>query len=376
MLDIIITITFAYVHMCSTMSIFEEQCGIDTSSCRCNGEYTLLLYKQGYRPHWMYDIKADRFGYIKGIKSGHISYSAQASQCAVISKPEAPHKEIFSAQIPTHSNFEEVLYIALDSNNSRAVMKSLPHATRPQKVYVNFKLKDSYFHTLKQSVNCLPVEIIQRILPDFEHFYDHPVSNSEVNLGGCERYCLPDHGQLSALKMIVSCPASGPPVLVIGPFGAGKSRILAVAALYFMQARNGSPSRVLVCMQQRASVESFLSSFSSLIASKEHMEICVVQNYGKPKNESLKKWYATVDDFKQSYQSALRYRKPFLVITTCMTSRSLRFLPCDFFTHIMLDEAAQMREPENIIPLCLATPSTKIVVAGDPNQVRLTIDTF
>ena len=337
----------------------------------------MFLYNQGYRPYEMYDYEADQFGYLKGLKSGHIVYTAQASQYVSISKLEAPHKVICSAQIPRSnlSHFEEVLYVALDSNNSRAVMKSFPHARKSQKVYVNFKLKDSYFPTLKQSVSCLPVEIIQRILPDTKHFYDHHVSNSEVDLGGCERYCLPDHGQLSALKMIVSCPASGPPVLVIGPFGAGKSRILAVAALYFMQARNGSPSRVLVCMQQRASVESFLGSFSSLIASKEHMEICVVQNYGKPKNESLKKWYATVDDFKQSYWNGLKYNKPFLVITTCMTSRSLvRFLPRDFFTHIMLDEAAQMREPENIIPLCLATPSTKIVVAGDPNQVRLKID--
>lgn len=41
-----------------------------------------------------------------------------------------------------------------------------------------------------------------------------------------------------------------------------------------------------------------------------------------------------------------------------------------FFTHILLDEAAQAMECETIMPLALATKSTRIVLAGDHMQVR------
>ena len=42
-----------------------------------------------------------------------------------------------------------------------------------------------------------------------------------------------------------------------------------------------------------------------------------------------------------------------------------------FFTHILMDEGAQAREPEAVAPLCLATKDTKIVIAGDSSQVGL-----
>lgn len=42
-----------------------------------------------------------------------------------------------------------------------------------------------------------------------------------------------------------------------------------------------------------------------------------------------------------------------------------------FFTHILLDEAAQAMECETIMPLALATKSTRIVLAGDHMQVSV-----
>jgi superfamily I DNA and/or RNA helicase len=40
------------------------------------------------------------------------------------------------------------------------------------------------------------------------------------------------------------------------------------------------------------------------------------------------------------------------------------------FSHILLDEAAQALEVKAIIPLCLATESTRVVLAGDPQQMN------
>jgi len=40
-----------------------------------------------------------------------------------------------------------------------------------------------------------------------------------------------------------------------------------------------------------------------------------------------------------------------------------------FFTHIFLDEAAQALECDMLIPLSLAGPKTRVVLAGDHMQV-------
>ena len=39
------------------------------------------------------------------------------------------------------------------------------------------------------------------------------------------------------------------------------------------------------------------------------------------------------------------------------------------FTHILLDEAAQAMECETIMPLALASPNTRVVLAGDHMQL-------
>lgn len=58
-----------------------------------------------------------------------------------------------------------------------------------------------------------------------------------------------------------------------------------------------------------------------------------------------------------------------LVITTCLTAPHLHFLPPGYFNHIFIDEGSHMREPEAIAPLYFASKKTKIVIAGDTNQV-------
>lgn len=60
-----------------------------------------------------------------------------------------------------------------------------------------------------------------------------------------------------------------------------------------------------------------------------------------------------------------------VVITTLAMSKHLIELQLShgFFTHILVDEAAQALEPEALIPLALAGPNTKVVFTGDHMQV-------
>ena len=64
-----------------------------------------------------------------------------------------------------------------------------------------------------------------------------------------------------------------------------------------------------------------------------------------------------------------------VVITTLNTSHVLLGLEVlhGFFTHILIDEAAQALEPEALNPLKFAGTNTKIVFTGDHMQVRIWI---
>ena len=44
-------------------------------------------------------------------------------------------------------------------------------------------------------------------------------------------------------------------------------------------------------------------------------------------------------------------------------------VPKDYFTHILIAEGAQTREPETIAPLIMANKDTRIIIAGDSQQV-------
>ena len=60
-----------------------------------------------------------------------------------------------------------------------------------------------------------------------------------------------------------------------------------------------------------------------------------------------------------------------MIVTALSTSQVLFDLKLGhgFFSHILIDEAAQTLEPETVTPVALAGPNTKIVFTGDHMQV-------
>ena len=67
-----------------------------------------------------------------------------------------------------------------------------------------------------------------------------------------------------------------------------------------------------------------------------------------------------------------------VVVTTLSTSKVLLDLQVfhGFFSHILIDEAAQALEPEVLTPLIFAGPNTKVVFTGDHMQVKFnSVDT-
>lgn len=279
-------------------------------------------------------------------------------------------------------NFEHCddnLYIAFDRQNEKLLCEIFPwqmsrEATVLVNVRVEFEVKHSYFNTLIRAVNTIQPAIVDRILPSKEDFRSFStISKLEFE----KLLLLPetlgmhlDQCQRSALENILASDPRSPPILVTGSFGTGKTQLIAVASHCFVELGKlrREPVRVLVCAHQQATADNLVDKYFGpmLDHQPEDFELIrVTSNHSFPPRESkFGNYYTTARGVGEISRS------PFLIIaTTFLTAPSLKRFRAGFFTHILMDEGSQSREPEAIYPLSLASSNTKLVIAGDSCQV-------
>ena len=214
-----------------------------------------------------------------------------------------------------------------------------------------------------ESVNNLPPDVIKRIQP-----CDRDMVSVAALADECKHYENLDSEQIAALTAILheSLPSS-PPILISGPFGTGKTRVMANAAHYLFQ-RNST--HILVCTQQRESADNFMSMYREAVSASGHndynVKSIILRDYGRGK-PNLKKYYLEPKDL---IKVTRKNKFNLLIVTTCLTARHLAGTDINF-SHIFIDEGAQMREPEAVAALAMAKSNTKLVIAGDPQQVMM-----
>jgi len=167
-----------------------------------------------------------------------------------------------------------------------------------------------------------------------------------------------------------------PPILLIGPFGTGKTFTL---AQIIKQLLTQSEARILICTHSNSAADLYI---------KEYLHPWVEGGIANAKPLRIyyhKRWVATVNSIVQKYclielkGNTRVFKKPTvedvykhkIVVVTLSTSMELASLNLKkgYFTHILLDEAAQALECEAITPLALADANTRIVLAGDHMQM-------
>ena len=138
-------------------------------------------------------------------------------------------------------------------------------------ITATFDLKFSYFDRLCSSVVNLSKNgnIIKRLKPLGEGFHPYPMTTAITQ--GCSGS--DDHDQLEALRAAVSSPAEGPPFLISGPFGSGKTRILALVSRFFFHHHNHAFLCVLSSMYLL-----ILSLNATMISLKRKTKLC--KSYG------------------------------------------------------------------------------------------------
>ncbi|XP_064180340.1 probable helicase with zinc finger domain isoform X2 [Anguilla rostrata] len=165
-----------------------------------------------------------------------------------------------------------------------------------------------------------------------------------------------------------------PPVLIIGPYGTGKTFTLAQAVKHILKQPD---SRVLICTHSNSAADLYIKDYL-------HPYVEAGNPHARPLRVYFRnRWVKTVHPLVQQYclisstqftfqmperEDILKHR---VVVVTLSTSQYLCQLDLEpgLFSHILLDEAAQAMECETIMPFALASRSTRIVLAGDHMQL-------
>ena len=308
-----------------------------------------------------------RFGYITSDDGENLSNAKQASQGSFIILDDGSfvHAHNVHAYVPHSANFNAITVGFTESETQKLKMSCMKFQRTAFEFQgqIEFELKYSYFQMLHSFINRLPKSVVEKLIPCENSLIesDQSCSSPKPPYSSLDL----DSMQLKALNTILNHPHASTPLLIAGPFGTGKTRLLARAAYDILRKKN---SRVLICAHHQASADTFVEYFGKMKSDEnKRWPITFIRvtpgGFYRPANPTYKKYYKTKHEIKQLQNERL-------VITTLGTAPSLlRKTPKYFFTDILIDEGAQTREPETVGPLCFAGEYTRIVIAGDHCQV-------
>ncbi|XP_019856640.1 PREDICTED: probable helicase with zinc finger domain [Amphimedon queenslandica] len=345
---------------------YEELEHIELLKKKCDGCYTL---KKCQPPSLRYDEEdyPDNFYCLEGMSSAQIMYATQASDRHVTFSI-GQRSYIASILSCNYSDIDNKLYICF---NQRGESINSIRVQFPLKVNVTFDVNHSYFVGLNEGVTRISMNVLRRLIPIPEDFKSPP-KNISINIrrhphGGIDL----DPEQYPALEAILSNQCSAP-VLVPGAFGCGKTRLLAVATeCFFREHRetgHPSPCRILICCHHQHSADVFMDSyFNKMLTYKKHPWPVKVVRVTSSRHRVDYPGYVQAARFNNS---PYKDETSFLLVTTFGGALTIsRRVEPDFFTHILIDEGAQTREPEALSPFLMANENTRIVIAGDHQQV-------
>ena len=356
--------------------LFELKSVPDT---RCDGKYSLTIYpyeseSPGYTNLSEEEEREVRFGYISAshLDGDKIAYAEQSSEGRLYI--HCNKRKIPATMIPPYppKRSWDVIYFWIAASDISAL-----DGVRKQhfEVKVEFELKYSYFERLHKALDLLSSLTVQRLIPMSRNHFCSTKEPPSLSLPHqFKRFLTLDFAQKEALEAIVFAEP-GAPVIIAGSFGTGKTRLLAQAAYQILRVKRADTPqpRVLVCAHHQASADAFLVKyFGPMIKEgwRVRMIRMIVRSSDKDRFEYQYHQYCMT-----AREVSRRIHSFELVVTTfanCLhLAAVLKNSSAGFFTHILVDEGAQTREPETIAPLFLSGPNTVIAIAGDHKQVSI-----
>ena len=117
----------------------------------------------------------------------------------------------------------------------------------------------------------------------------------------------------------------------------------------------------MICAHHQASADTFIEYFGKLQRNGVLSDSFLIVRVTTTGYHSKIK-----DEYPEYFRTTANARSHIIVSTLGLSAHMQNIRP---LTHIFIDEAAQTRETEAVMPLTLAERNTKIVIAGDHCQV-------
>ncbi|KAM6147767.1 3'-5' exoribonuclease HELZ2 isoform 2-T2 [Erethizon dorsatum] len=282
---------------------------------------------------------------------------------ALVAPVPAPDNTVFEVRLEKRALSEQALWLLLPAHCCAALGLQ---AEGSLTLEVQFQIDPFNFWFWHQAVDALPKEHL--VVPD---------------LPACALPCprpIPplvrgNHKQKLAMGLIAGSSAGStkpvPPLLIYGPFGTGKTYTLAMATLEVVRQPH---TKVLICTHTNSAADIYIREYFHGCVSSGHPEAAPlrVMYTDRPPNQTdptTLRYCCLTEDFRAFRPpTKAELEEHRVVVTTTLQARELR-VPTGFFSHILIDEAAQMLECEALTPLAYASPHTHVVLAGDHLQV-------
>ena len=236
------------------------------------------------------------------------------------------------------------------------------------KTFIHFNINHWYFWRLHRAIARTDQQLVERlVLPKHRGFVE---SRGIVRKGSS--YQLDQEYQFQALKNMLTC-RPGAPYLLIGPFGTGKTHVLAAAVELLMKDRQHQ-TRILVCTHQNTGADKLYRSLQEHIDGVHcHVLRLVPDAAGENRKSALLQPYSCQAVHKVKVHQLAQWK---VIVTTFLTALTIKDKLIKekgklHFSHIIIDEGAQSREPEALGALVLADSNTHIIIAGDHRQVSV-----
>ncbi|XP_071941737.1 3'-5' exoribonuclease HELZ2-like [Antedon mediterranea] len=179
------------------------------------------------------------------------------------------------------------------------------------------------------------------------------------------------------MRMAGNMTVCGPPLVIYGPFGTGKTRTMAESVKKILL-RHGT--KVLICTMSNSGADLYitehLDEYLTTYPKCTGLKPTLLRVYQSERRigtiPSVVRKYCLIDKTTNTINLPTRDDVKRSRVVICTLNMALRLVSLNLkghFTHILIDEAGQALETQAIMPLAMAEWNSCVAIAGDHIQM-------
>ena len=199
--------------------------------------------------------KDEMFGSLVGLTSNDVVYLEQAATDVEITGYRGDTGTIKGKIINSRVSKQGSEVVNIKFNDEDEFYRLKSKITVQSLLPVHFILKHSYFRNLHKSLDKVDSRILSCLIPNNLQPEEGELLRTPYPVE--DFLWLDKEYQLMALKKMMACNNNAP-FLITGPFGTGKTRVLATAAISFLKRLD---NRVLICTSHLQSADAYIDNY-------------------------------------------------------------------------------------------------------------------